>query len=108
MLFRSGAVSIRAAFDNPKGHLLSGGSGKIIIPNIYKDVIIIPQEATYEIQNKTFVYKIIDGIASSSEVIVEPINNGKEYIVKSGLGIGETIIASGAGLVREGTPVQIK
>lgn len=104
----TGAISIRAVFDNAKGYLLSGGTGSIKLSQTYNNVIVIPQEATYEIQNKTFIYKVIDGLATSFEIKVEPINNGKEYIVNSGLELGETIIASGAGLVREGTKVQTK
>ena len=76
-----------------------------MIPYIKENVLIVPQEATYEIQDKIFVYKVVDGKATSSQVSVFPINDGKEYIVESGLEEGETIIAEGAGLVQEGTVV---
>ena len=35
-------------------------------------------------------------------------NNGKEYVVESGLQVGEEIISEGAGLVKEGAEVKGK
>ena len=101
----TGAVSLRATFPNPEHMLRNGGSGTVIFPYIKENVLIVPQEATYEIQDKIFVYKVVDGKATSSQVSVFPINDGKKYIIESGLEEGETIIAEGAGLVQEGTIV---
>ena len=72
------------------------------------NVIVIPQEATFELQDKVFVYKVIDGKTSSAVVDVYPINNGTEYIVESGLSVGDVIIAEGAGLVKEGIAVNVR
>lgn len=71
-----------------------------------KDGIIIPQEATFELQNKVFVYKVVDGKAQSAEITVLDQNDGTNYVVLSGLAVGEEIIAEGAGLVREGAIVK--
>ena len=73
-----------------------------------KDVIVIPQAATYELQDKIFVYKVIDGIAQSTEIKTYQSNDGTTYIVESGLSIGDVIVAEGAGLLRNGTVVQTK
>lgn len=101
----TGSVTLRAAFPN-KNHLLhAGSSGNVIIPTYYNNCIVIPQEATVELQDKVLVYKVVDGKAKSTQITVAPINDGREYIVLDGLKQGETIIAEGAGLVREGTPV---
>ena len=102
---QTGAVSVRAVFPNPDRILLSGGSCNVEIPETYKDVIVIPQAATYEIQDKVFCYRVIDGKAASTAVVVTPMPDGKRYIVHSGLQAGETIIAEGAGLVREGEEI---
>lgn len=101
----TGAVTVRAVFPN-EGHLLrNGGSGTISIPTIYKDCITIPQSATYELQNKIFTWKVIDGKTQSAPITVYKYNDGKTYIVLSGLTPGDVIIAEGAGLMREGTAV---
>ena len=101
----TGTVRLRAIFPNPDGLLMSGGSCNINIPYDRSGVIVIPQEATFEVQDKIFTYKVVDGKAVSTQIKVFKINNGKEYIVEEGLGEGDVIVARGAGLLREGTPV---
>ena len=102
----TGAVSLRAVFSNKNHFLRNGGSGTIVIPSTLKNCIAIPQAATYELQDRIFVYKVVDGKASATEVIVRPQNNGTEYIVTSGLEVGDIIVAEGAGLIKEGTLIQ--
>jgi len=102
---RTGAVSVCARFDNPDGMLLSGGTGKIVIPTELHNAIVIPQEATYSIQDKVYVMKVVDGKAVASIIQVAPQNNGKKYVVISGLEEGDVVIAKGAGFVEEGTVI---
>lgn len=105
---KTGAVSVRAVFPNPRRQLRSGGAANVLIPNKKKECIVIPQEATFELQDKIFVYKIVDGKTKSTAITVFPISNGKEYIVESGIKKGDTIIAEGAGLLRDGIEVNVK
>lgn len=101
----TGAVTLRAVFQND-GHLLrNGGSGTVSVPTEYKNCITIPQSATYELQNKIFTWKVVDGKTESAPITVYKYNDGKTYIVLSGLSTGDVIIAEGAGLMREGTAV---
>lgn len=101
----TGTVSIRAVFPNPERWLRNGGTGQVVLTTSKTDCIVIPQSATYEIQSRRFVYKVVDGKAVSTPIEVENTNDGKEYIVTSGLQEGDTIISEGAGLVREGAVV---
>ena len=102
---QTGAVSVRAVFPNPDKLLLSGGSCNVLIPMTREHAILIPQVATYEIQDKVFAYKVVDGKATSVMIEVEALPDGKRYIVNKGLAPGDRIIAEGAGLVKEGDPV---
>ena len=102
---RTGAVSVCVRFDNPNGILLSGGTGKIVMPEVREKAIVIPQEATYEIQDKVYVYKVVEGKAVSAIIEVEPQTDGKNYLVVSGLMEGDVIIAKGTGFVQEGEKV---
>ena len=68
----------------------------------------MPQLATFELQDRVFVFKYVDGVAKSAAIAVEKINNGKEYIVLSGLSVGEQIVGEGAAMLREGTPIMPK
>ncbi|MGN0008021.1 MAG: efflux RND transporter periplasmic adaptor subunit [Alistipes sp.] len=101
----TGTVTLRADFPNPDNILRDGGNAAVILPTTLEKCIVIPQGATFELQDKTFVYKVIDGKAQSVPVAVLRLNNGTEYVVESGLQEGDVIIAEGAGLVREGTAV---
>lgn len=101
----TGTVSLRANFPNPGGKLLSGGSVNVVLPYDHPASLVIPQGATYEIQNKIFTYKVVDGVAVSTPIEVFKINDGKEYIVIGGLAEGDTIVAEGAGLLKAGTKV---
>lgn len=105
----TGAISLRAIFPNPDRILRSGGSGNIIFPYKKKNCVVIPQEATYEIQDKIYVYKVVDGKTQSTPITVFNVNDGKEYVVESGIKPNDIIIAEGAGLMKNGTTVtQVK
>ena len=102
----TGAISLRATFPNPTNLLHNGGSATVVVPMEHKNCVVIPQEATYELQNRSFVYRVVDGKTKATAVTLFPQNNGKEYIVESGLQVGDTIIAEGAGLLKEGVEVK--
>lgn len=104
----TGAVTLRADFPNPKGLLRSGGSATVIVPTTLTRAIVIPQSATYELQDRKFVYKVVDGRAVSVPVSLYRLNNGTEYVVEEGLQAGDVIIAEGAGLVKEGATVNLQ
>lgn len=103
----TGSVSLRAVFENPNHVLFSGSTGNIVVPVHYNNMIVIPQVATVQKQDKYFVYGIDnEGNAKSIAIQVAPYNNGKEYIVTEGLTAGQEIVASGAGLIHEGQKIR--
>ena len=102
----TGAVSLRAVFQNPQHLLRNGGTGAVVISTVREGVIVIPQTATFELQNKVFVYRVVDGKTQQTEIEVAPLDDGKTYIVESGLKEGDTIIAEGAGLLKEGLSIE--
>ncbi len=101
----TGTVSIRATFPNESGRLLSGGSANVVLPYDRPASLVIPQGATYEIQNKIFTYRVVDGTTVPTPIEVFKINDGKEYIVRSGIAEGDTIVSEGAGLLKAGVKV---
>jgi membrane fusion protein (multidrug efflux system) len=104
----TGSVSVRASFANSNHLLRSGNTGNIVLPTTKRNCIVIPQEATFELQDKVFVYKVVKGKTQSTKITVFPINDGKEYIVESGLEAGDVIISDGAGLLQDGIEVKAK
>ena len=99
---QTGAVTLRATFPNPNHLLHNGGMATVVVPTKRNQCIVVPQSATYELQNRTFVYKVVDGKTKATPVEVFSQNNGREYIVEQGLSVGDTIVAEGAGLLKEG------
>jgi membrane fusion protein (multidrug efflux system) len=104
----TGTVSLRAVFPNKGGLLTSGGSGSVIIPVKRENCIVIPQNITFETQDRVFVYKYVDGKTKSTPVEVTRVNGGQEYIVENGLQQGDVIVAEGVGLLRDDTPIKVK
>ena len=105
---QTGTVSIRSVFPNEKRLLFSGGIGNIIIPRTEPDAVVIPQAATYELQDKIFAYKVQEGKAVAAPIKVEPLNNGNEYMVRSGLQPGDVIVSEGVGLLQDGMEITVK
>lgn len=101
----TGALSARAVFSNPDGRLLSGSTGRLVVPQDMKQVIVIPQSATYEIQDKVYAYKVVDGKAQSVIISVLPVSDGQNYVVTEGLDEGEIIVSRGAAYVKEGQEI---
>ena len=103
----TGTVQVRAVFENPEKLLHSGSTGTVIIPTTYKDKIVIPTTAVVQVQDKFKVYLVDkDNIAHEQLVTTESLSNGKEYVVSDGLKTGDLIVASGAGMLRDGQNVK--
>ncbi len=107
-----GASSVRALFSNPSGLLRSGSTGTIVIPSESENVIIIPQKATFEIQDRRFAYIVNDSNKLvTTPITVTPVSDGATFVVTSGLNPGDRVVVEGVGTqnVREGaviTPVE--
>lgn len=104
----TGSFVIRASFENSEDLFRNGSNGTIILPYELKNTIVIPQEATYDILNKQFVYKVVDGVAKACEIKVFRYDDGKDYVVTEGLKPGDVIIAEGAGMVKDGMRIKVK
>ena len=102
----TGTIACKATFPNPDGQLYSGIQGAIVLPYNSKDVIVIPQFAVVRLQDKALVYKVKDdNTATAVTVTVEDVSNGKDFIVTSGLAVGDKIVTVGANNVQEGEQV---
>lgn len=102
------SVSMRAVFPNEGAILRSGASGRLLLASTLEDVLVIPVSATFEMQDIIFVYKVIDGKAVGTKVKVSLADNGRDYIVNSGLVEGDVIVREGVGLIRDGQEIAVK
>ena len=102
----TGSLGAKASFPNPDGHLFSGIQGTVVLPIAQKDVMVIPQTAVVKLQDKQQVYKVkADSTATAITVTTADTGNGKDFIVTSGLNVGDKIVTVGANNVTEGQQV---
>ena len=102
----TGTVQMIARFPNPNHLLKSGGSGTIIVPHVSSNSIVIPQQCVSEVQDKKFVYVVgKDNKVKYTEITVDPRNDGNNYVVLSGLNIGDRIVTNGITKLSEGMEI---
>jgi membrane fusion protein, multidrug efflux system len=104
----TGSVSLRAQFPNKEGKLRSGTSGKISIPQRLDHVFVIPQAATFSLQDKVLVYKVQKDSVVREIVSVVSMPNGKDYAVTSGLSGRDRIVVDGVPTLYEGKKIAFK
>lgn len=102
----TGSLTAKVSFPNPDGHLYSGIQGTVVMNFAEKDVMLVPQNAVVRLQDKSQVYKVqADSTATAVEVTTEDTGNGKDFIITSGLNVGDKIVTTGANNVTEGQKV---
>ncbi len=102
---QTGSISFRAVFDNPNRLLTNGNSGKIEIPKVYTDALVVPQESTYEQQGSIYAYKIGKDSMAVSTRIHSLATIGNLYVIDEGLQKGDTILATGADKLRSNAKI---
>ena len=104
----NGTISFRAVFNNDAGLLRSGNTGKIRISNPGAATLLVPQQSTFELQDKVFAYALTD----SNKVIGTPIKvtgtSGRFYMVSEGLKTGDKIVYQGIDRLRDGMQIKPK
>lgn len=98
----TGSILLKASFPNAKQLLRTGGSGTVMIPEYFENVVCIPQAATYEMQEKIMV-KMVNpaGQVNSRQIEIAGRNSDNQYIVTSGLKAREQIVLEGASKLKE-------
>lgn len=95
----TGAANAVARFKNPNRTIRSGSSGAVLIPYKNDSALIIPQNATFEVQDKKFVCLLNDSnVVSNREIKVLAQSDGENYIVTDGLVVGDRIVIEGVGV----------
>ncbi len=103
----TGSVSMRAIFSNEKNIMRSGGTGKVVFPYLMNDIILIPQSATIEIQDKKFVFVLqSDNTVKNTEIQISSLDDGKSYLVTNGLKSGDKIVVEGVQTLKDGQKIE--
>ncbi|HWV32780.1 MAG TPA: efflux RND transporter periplasmic adaptor subunit [Dyadobacter sp.] len=103
----TGSIPVRALFPNSGRLLRTGASGLIRIPTHLKEAILIPAKATFELQEKTFVYTVKkDGAVQSTEIQIQSITPDGRYVVSNGLTGGEQVVTEGLPSLKDGMRIR--
>jgi membrane fusion protein (multidrug efflux system) len=102
----TGAATFKAVFPNENGLIRSGASATVRIPEVKDSVYVIPQSATYELQDKLFAYSVgNDNKVTSVPLTAVPSDDGKDYLVTAGLVPGDRIVVQGISSLRDGLEI---
>lgn len=102
----TGSVTMRALFPNAHNLLRSGSTGNVVFPNKLENIIMIPQSATTEIQDKKFVFVLKDdNTIANTEIKIFSLNDGKYYYVTDGLKAGDKIVIEGVQNLKDGQTI---
>ncbi|MGJ8658360.1 efflux RND transporter periplasmic adaptor subunit [Cellulophaga fucicola] len=104
----TGTVSLRAIFNNPNQLITNGNSGKIQIPTVYENAIVIPQEATYEQQGNVMLFKLGENNKVVNTIVKVKATIGNLYVIESGLDAKDKIVTTGVGKLRDGVEIAPK
>jgi membrane fusion protein (multidrug efflux system) len=103
----TGSVNVRATFPNPNGLIRSGSSATVRIPSEVKNGILVPQSATFELQDKRFVVAVgADSITHNVPIQIRQNTAGQFFVVDAGLKAGDRIVIEGVATLKEGTKIK--
>lgn len=101
-----GTITFRAVFPNENGILRSGNTGKVRIPHTNGGIMAVPQQATYELQDKVYVFALGDSNKVASKMIHITGRTESYYLVDKGIQPGEKIVFTGLDRLRDGAVIK--
>jgi len=104
---RAGNIEFRATFNNPDRLLRHGETGTILMAKPYRNALLIPQKAVFEIMDQTYVYVINKESKLEQRLINIEADVPHLFIVKDGLKNDDKILLEGLRKVHAGQKVDI-
>ena len=101
----TGTTQFRAEFKNPEAILRSGNSGIIRLPIVQKDVVVVPQNAVFEVQGKQMIFVVGEGNKVQSKIITTNGTSDLNFIVTEGLSEGDIVVVEGASKLKNDTEI---
>ena len=104
----TGNIAFRARFPNPDLLLKHGETGKVRLIVPIRNALVIPQKATYELQDKTYVYVVDKDDKVKSRIITIKQKFPNLYVVESGLSAGDKIVLDGIQSVKDDDKIEFE
>ena len=102
----TGAISMRAVFNNPNRLLRTGNTGRIIIPRKATGVLLVPVLSTMDLQDKILVLRLTKDNKAERVAITVSGKQGDYYVVEGGVKAGDRIIAKELETVTDGETIK--
>lgn len=102
----TGNIAFRAIFPNPEKILRHGETGNILMPAFLKDVLLIPQKATFEILDKKYVFVVDENNVVKSRQITVGTEMPHLYVVSDGLRENDKILVEGLRKVKNNQEIK--
>jgi membrane fusion protein (multidrug efflux system) len=102
----TGSATFKAVFPNKNGLIRSGSSATVRVPEVKDSIFRVPQSATYELQDKRFIYTVgPDNKVAAVSFTSVPTNDGRYFLVTNGLKAGDRVVIEGINSLRDGTEI---
>lgn len=104
----TGSIQLKVVFPNPDMQILSGSSGVVRFPNTYHGCILVPQSATFEMQDKIMAYTVgADNTVEGVSLVITGVSSDNDYVVQN-LTPGTVLVTEGADKLKEGQKITPK
>lgn len=102
----TGNIAFRASFPNKEQLLRNGETGKVLMTVPVKNALIIPQKATYEIQDRKYVFVVgKDNVIKSTEITIKG-EMPDLYVIESGITVNDKIVLDGIQKVNDNDKIK--
>ena len=104
---QTGSSNFRATFPNPQALLRSGSSGTVRVPRPIDSALVVPQSATYELQDKRFLYVLgKNNRVVNTAVTAVPTPDGQYFVVQAGIKAGDKVVLDGGTSLKDSTLIK--
>lgn len=104
----TGNIAFRARFPNTDKLLKNGETGEVQMIVPLRNALVIPQKATYEIQDKKYVFVVDKNNVVHSRNIVVTSEMPDLYVVGSGITVDDKILLEGVQKVKDDEKIKFE
>lgn len=101
----TGNLAFRARFKNEQGLLRHGATGKVVISTALGDALLIPQKATFEVQDTVYVYTVDASDTVHATRVVPALRVGESFVISSGLSETDRFVLEGVQQLKDGARI---
>lgn len=102
---KEGTFTLRADFPNPNHILRHGKTGTVVVSLMQHDALVVPQNATFEVQGNRYVYVVDNSNVAHRRAIEIQSEVGDLFVIDAGVGVDDRIVLDGVRTIQDGDTV---